>query len=184
MISAYAWTAYIYQWNIRRNSLLSFAREVPVIHDLFFYSLSEHNSFIAPKAINGGVHPYVPHIALASTGKNLRLPYSKWQLLVQSLLYSFLSIYRLTHQSSVTVVTRSPVSSVLLDCLFYSLPTGVYDRMIDIRYGQRAFVHCVRKVALYVWKVLEAMSTSVYIGLNPFSFIRKHFLQICLWDIS
>jgi len=24
------------------------------------------------------------------------------------------------------------------------------------------------------------MSTSVYTGLNPFNFIRKHFLQICL----
>ena len=27
---------------------------------------------------------------------------------------------------------------------------------------------------------LEVMSTSVYKGLNPFNFIRKHFLQICL----
>jgi hypothetical protein len=29
-------------------------------------------------------------------------------------------------------------------------------------------------------KVLEVMSTSVHTGLNPFNFIRKHFLQICL----
>jgi hypothetical protein len=29
---------------------------------------------------------------------------------------------------------------------------------------------CVRKV----------MSTSVYKGMNPFNFIRNHFLQICL----
>jgi hypothetical protein len=28
------------------------------------------------------------------------------------------------------------------------------------------------------------MSTSVYTGLNPFNFIRKHFLQIYLWDVS
>jgi hypothetical protein len=28
------------------------------------------------------------------------------------------------------------------------------------------------------------MSTSVYTGLYPFNFIRKHFLQICLWDVS
>jgi hypothetical protein len=28
------------------------------------------------------------------------------------------------------------------------------------------------------------MSTSVYTGLNPFNFIRKHFLQICLWGVS
>ena len=26
---------------------------------------------------------------------------------------------------------------------------------------------------------LEVMSTSVYTGLSPFNFIRKHFLQIC-----
>jgi hypothetical protein len=29
-------------------------------------------------------------------------------------------------------------------------------------------------------KELEVMSTSVYTGLNPFNFIRKHFLQICV----
>jgi hypothetical protein len=28
------------------------------------------------------------------------------------------------------------------------------------------------------------MSTSVYTGLNPFNFIRKHFLQIWLWGVS
>jgi hypothetical protein len=28
------------------------------------------------------------------------------------------------------------------------------------------------------------MSTSVDTGLNPFNFIRKHILQICLWDVS
>jgi len=33
-------------------------------------------------------------------------------------------------------------------------------------------------------KVLEVMSTSVCTGLNPFYYIRKHFLQICLWDVS
>jgi hypothetical protein len=26
--------------------------------------------------------------------------------------------------------------------------------------------------------------TSVYTGLNPFNFIRKHSVQICLWDVS
>ena len=31
---------------------------------------------------------------------------------------------------------------------------------------------------------LEVMSTSVYTGLSPFNFIRKHFLQICFWDVS
>jgi hypothetical protein len=28
------------------------------------------------------------------------------------------------------------------------------------------------------------MSTSVYIGLNPFNFIRKHFLQICVRKVQ
>jgi hypothetical protein len=28
------------------------------------------------------------------------------------------------------------------------------------------------------------MSTGVYTGLNRFSFIRKHFLQICVWKVS
>jgi hypothetical protein len=28
------------------------------------------------------------------------------------------------------------------------------------------------------------MSTSIYTGLKPFNFIRKHFLQMCLWDVS
>jgi hypothetical protein len=38
---------------------------------------------------------------------------------------------------------------------------------------------CVREVAVHLQKLLEVMSTSVYTGLNPFNFIRKHFLQIC-----
>jgi hypothetical protein len=29
-------------------------------------------------------------------------------------------------------------------------------------------------------RLLEVMSKSVYTGLNPFNFIRKHFLQICV----
>jgi hypothetical protein len=47
-----------------------------------------------------------------------------------------------------------------------------------------SIVQCVRKVAVHLQKVLEVMSTSVYTGLNPFNFIRKHFLQICLRDVS
>jgi hypothetical protein len=31
---------------------------------------------------------------------------------------------------------------------------------------------------------LQVMSTSVYTGLSQFNFIRKHFLQICLRDVS
>jgi hypothetical protein len=34
------------------------------------------------------------------------------------------------------------------------------------------------------WKWLEVMSTNVYTGLNTLNFIRKHFLQICLWHVS
>jgi hypothetical protein len=47
-----------------------------------------------------------------------------------------------------------------------------------------SYRECVRKVAMHLHKMLEVMSTSVYTGLNPFNFIRKHFLQICLWDVS
>ena len=47
-----------------------------------------------------------------------------------------------------------------------------------------SIVQCVRKVAVHLQKVLEVMSTNVYTGLNPFNFIRKHFLPICLCDVS
>jgi hypothetical protein len=40
-------------------------------------------------------------------------------------------------------------------------------------------IQCVRKLAVHLQKVLEVMSTSVYTGLNPVNFIRKHFLQVC-----
>jgi hypothetical protein len=40
-------------------------------------------------------------------------------------------------------------------------------------------VQCIWKVAVHLQKVLEVMSMSIYIGLNPFNFIRKQFLQIC-----
>jgi hypothetical protein len=46
------------------------------------------------------------------------------------------------------------------------------------------FIQGVRKVAVNLQRVLEVMSTSVYTGLKPFNFIRKQFLQICLWDVS
>ena len=41
----------------------------------------------------------------------------------------------------------------------------------------------VRKVTVQLQKALEVMSTSVYTDLNPFHFIRKHFLHICLCDV-
>jgi hypothetical protein len=39
-------------------------------------------------------------------------------------------------------------------------------------------------LAVYLGKVLEVMSTSVYTGLNPLNFIRKHFLQICVRKVA
>jgi hypothetical protein len=45
-------------------------------------------------------------------------------------------------------------------------------------------IQCVWKAAVHLQKVLEVMSTSVYTGLNPLNFIRKHFLQICIWNVA
>jgi hypothetical protein len=46
------------------------------------------------------------------------------------------------------------------------------------------YVQCVRTVAVHLQKVLEVMSTSVCTGLNPFNFIRRHFLQICVRKVA
>jgi hypothetical protein len=50
---------------------------------------------------------------------------------------------------------------------------------------KRGFVElqCVQKVAVRLLKVLEVMSTRIYTGQNPFNFIRKHFLQICIQKV-
>jgi hypothetical protein len=37
---------------------------------------------------------------------------------------------------------------------------------------------------VHLQKVLEVVSTSIYTGLNPFNFIRKHFLQMCVGKIA
>jgi hypothetical protein len=37
----------------------------------------------------------------------------------------------------------------------------------------RAFIQCVRKVAVHLLKLLEVMSTNVYTGLNPFKFYSQ-----------
>jgi predicted TIM-barrel enzyme len=50
-----------------------------------------------------------------------------------------------------------------------------------------AFVQCVRKVAVHLQKVPKVMYTGVYTGLNPFNpfnFIRKSFLQICVRKVA
>jgi hypothetical protein len=56
---------------------------------------------------------------------------------------------------------------------------GLTARHLYKSFGVKGLIQCVRKVAVHLQKVLEVMSTSVYTGLNPFNFIRKHFLQIC-----
>jgi hypothetical protein len=38
----------------------------------------------------------------------------------------------------------------------------------------RPFTQCFRKATVHLQKVLEVMSTSICIDLNPFNFVRKH----------
>jgi hypothetical protein len=59
-----------------------------------------------------------------------------------------------------------------------------HNTLCNIAEERRSHLQCVRKVPVYLQKVLEVMSTNNYTGLNPFSFIHKHFLQIWLWDVS
>jgi hypothetical protein len=74
------------------------------------------------------------------------------------------------------VVKKRFVEIFLLICLLIrNLPILIENITTEVQ--------CVRKVAVHLQKLLEVMSTSVYTGLNPFNFIRKHFLQICLWDV-
>jgi hypothetical protein len=47
-----------------------------------------------------------------------------------------------------------------------------------------AFIQCIQKVALHLQKLLDVMSTSVYIGLNPFNCICKQFLQSCVSKVA
>jgi hypothetical protein len=62
--------------------------------------------------------------------------------------------------------------------------TEVYANLSCRVWTQSVVVQCVRKVAVHLQKVLVVMSTSVHTGLNPMNFIRRHFLQICMWDVS
>jgi hypothetical protein len=45
-------------------------------------------------------------------------------------------------------------------------------------------IQCVQTVAVRLQKVLEVISTSVDTGLNPFNFVHKHFLQICVRKVT
>jgi hypothetical protein len=53
---------------------------------------------------------------------------------------------------------------------------GGHWTVISLTLRDQGKIQCVRKVAVHLWKVMEVMSTSVYTSLNPFNFIRKHFL--------
>ena len=65
------------------------------------------------------------------------------------------------------------------------------NKFINISYATIASFHILRtgssESRCKLVKVVggsEVMSTSVYTGLNPFNFILKQFLKICLWDVS
>jgi hypothetical protein len=47
-----------------------------------------------------------------------------------------------------------------------------------------ALLQCVRKVAVHLSNVLEVMSTSIYTGLKPFTFIHKHVVHICVRKVA
>jgi hypothetical protein len=47
-----------------------------------------------------------------------------------------------------------------------------------------SLIQCVRKVTVHLQKVLGVMFTSVCTGLNPFNFIRKHFLKIFVRKVA
>jgi len=91
-----------------------------------------------------GVHPSIPHIPLWRAQERiyfyLIVNGNNWYDL--DCTASFLCTGLLV-KSSITVVIS--VRSVLLDYLFYWLPTGVYNQLSNIRYGQGAFVECGNK---------------------------------------
>jgi hypothetical protein len=66
----------------------------------------------------------------------------------------------------------------VLSCVLIGCQDYFFDR--DTEQTDIAEIQYIQKVTVHLQKVLEVMSMSVYIGLNPFNFIRKHFLQICL----
>jgi hypothetical protein len=45
-------------------------------------------------------------------------------------------------------------------------------------------IQYIRKVTVHLQNTLEVMSMSAYTGLNPFNFIIKHFLRICVRKVA
>jgi hypothetical protein len=66
----------------------------------------------------------------------------------------------------------------------WSLKLYLYEYKSMCKMCYVTVVHCVRKVAVHLENVLGMMSTSIYTGLNPFNFIREHFLQICVRKVA
>jgi hypothetical protein len=108
-------------------------------------------------------------------------PNYRWDLIWYAKVKTFFPLIVL-HGTSVSSL------SAIVDCtkwhwdiIFPRLHTRSLHLSVSLHKKQ---IQCVQKVAALLWKVLEVTSTSVYTGLNPFNFIRKHFLQICLWYVS
>jgi hypothetical protein len=81
------------------------------------------------------------------------------------------------------VITQQYSSSTFISLLLH-YPKEKFDAPLKKFCNFTVFflkiIQCVRKVAVHLQKVLEVMSTSICTGLNPFNFIHKHFLQICV----
>jgi hypothetical protein len=70
------------------------------------------------------------------------------------------------------------------DAVFGLTETVFLLHVVAVFNNKTGNVQCVRKVAVHLQKVLEMMSTRGYTGLNPFNFIRKHFVQICVRKVA
>jgi hypothetical protein len=78
------------------------------------------------------------------------------------------------------------LSSNRITYITFSRPWSFHSTSFPINKSRTTVVevHCVRKVTVHLQKLLEVTSTSVYTGLNPFNFIRKHFLQIFVRKVA
>jgi hypothetical protein len=65
------------------------------------------------------------------------------------------------------------------------MSTSVYTGLNPFKYILKHFLQiCFRKVAVYLYQVLDVMSTNTDTGLNTFNCIRKHFMQICFRKVA